>query len=376
MVLLHFARWLRDHTDLRFEFLFRFDGDLLPEFAELAPVHVYHRRRQVATGLVESVRWRLGVERRADERHHQAIRERLSVGGFSLVHSNTVANGRLLEFLAPLKLPVVTHVHELDYVIRDGLEPGDWDRVVRHTSGWVAASQAVRNNLVEGHGLPADRVTVIHEFIAVDQAASIGDRTRDEVRRELGIPSDALVVGCCGSLQWRKAPDLFIQLARATAAQWQAAGESRPLHFVWVGGKPEGLYFKELLYDVRQCGLLDRVQFVPEQPDPRPVVNTFDLFALVSREDPYPLVCLEAAALKQPIICFEGAGGMPEFVGEDCGGTAPYLDVAAMSDEVVRLLSDPAALRRAGRAAAKKVRRQHDVTVAAPQLHALLSQYL
>ena len=40
-------------------------------------------------------------------------------------------------------------------------------------------------------------------------------------------------------------------------------------------------------------------------------------------EDPYTLVCLEAAALEKPYVCFEGAGGSPEFVEEDCGFVVP-----------------------------------------------------
>jgi hypothetical protein len=40
-------------------------------------------------------------------------------------------------------------------------------------------------------------------------------------------------------------------------------------------------------------------------------------------------VCLEAAALGKPIICFGDAGGMPEFIEEVCELVVPYLDILA-----------------------------------------------
>jgi glycosyltransferase involved in cell wall biosynthesis len=93
-----------------------------------------------------------------------------------------------------------------------------------------------------------------------------------------------------------------------------------------------------------------------------------DVFVLTSREDPYPLVCLEAAALEKPIVCFAGAGGMPEFVENDCGFVVPYLDIAAMGDHVVSLLDAPDLRVVIGRAARRKVSERHDVGKAAPRI--------
>jgi glycosyltransferase involved in cell wall biosynthesis len=83
---------------------------------------------------------------------------------------------------------------------------------------------------------------------------------------------------------------------------------------------------------------------------------------LPSREDPFPLVCLEAAAFEKPILCFENAGGMPEFVEEDAGFVVPYLDVEVMCQRVAQLHDDPQLLSQLGQVAANKVRNRHDVS--------------
>ena len=62
-----------------------------------------------------------------------------------------------------------------------------------------------------------------------------------------------------------------------------------------------------------------------------------DLLALTSREDPCPLVNMEAMESGLPVVAFDGAGGAPEVLG-DAGVCVPYLDVAAMAAAVRELL--------------------------------------
>jgi len=99
-----------------------------------------------------------------------------------------------------------------------------------------------------------------------------------------------------------------------------------------------------------------------------------DVFALTSREDPYPLVCLEAAALAKPIICFADAGGMPEFVEEDCGFVVPYLDVEAMADRVIALLDSAECRLTMGANARRKVAERHDISVSAPRIMEIIER--
>ena len=59
-----------------------------------------------------------------------------------------------------------------------------------------------------------------------------------------------------------------------------------------------------------------------------------------SREDPFPLVCLEAADCYLPIICFDEAGGMPELVKDDAGFVVPFEDTKEMANKTIHLLSN------------------------------------
>jgi len=81
----------------------------------------------------------------------------------------------------------------------------------------------------------------------------------------------------------------------------------------------------------------------------------FDIFISVSREDPFPLVCMENAALAKPIICFEGSGGMPGFVQDDAGFVVPYLDVDTMADKIHELYQNKTLRQKLGENAKKKM---------------------
>ena len=81
-----------------------------------------------------------------------------------MIYSNTIKNGDVLRVLARPGVQVITHVHELNYWI-DRSGPDNWDQVCRHTTKFVAASEAVSRNLQEHHRISADRMEVVHEFI-------------------------------------------------------------------------------------------------------------------------------------------------------------------------------------------------------------------
>ena len=169
-------------------------------------------------------------------------------------------------------------------------------------------------------------------------------------------------------MDWRKGTDLFVQVAAATRRHSPA----RPVHFLWLGGARDGDAFAKLAYDARRAGIEDRVHFIGAVSDPLSYTACFDVFTLVSREDPFPLVVLEAAAQRVPVVCFAGAGGAPELVDGACGYVVPYLDVEAMAERVVQVLETPDERRMFGDRGAALVRAEHTVDVAGPRIFAII----
>jgi glycosyltransferase involved in cell wall biosynthesis len=209
-------------------------------------------------------------------------------------------------------------------------------------------------------------VATVYESILVDQVRA--DRTRQQVLEELRVPVSAILLVGGGSHSWRKGADLFVQLARMVSQRRSNA------YFAWIGGSAQDVL--EIEHDVRLCGLAEKVRFTGAVPKSTDYFAAADVFVLTSREDPYPLVCLEAAALAKPIVCFARAGGMPEFVEEDCGFVVPYLDITAMADRIISLLDSSESRGTMGAAARRKVAERHDISRAAPRIMEIIERTL
>lgn len=369
MNLLHFLRWFKVNTSIPFQILLKEGGDLESEFEALAPTVVLGQRVADRDKLPNRIvsRFKLGESVSQARLNSCKIRMAENLG---LIYSNTVANGPELKVLSSLGCPIITHVHELEYWIRYRTG-ADFELVKEYSHHYIAASQAVKDNLIQNHGIAESKVEVVHEFIPT-QIDNLQMRSREAIRSELNFESDAFVVVASGTTDWRKGPDLFVQLASVT-------GKHLPdtkLYFLWVGGENEGPKIGELRHDAKHLQVEDQVKFLGARAIPLEYFAASDVFVSVSREDPYPLVNLEAASVNKPILCFENSGGAMEFVEEDCGFVVPYLDVAAMAEKLALLSKDKELRDQLGRNAARKVRERHDVAAAAPQIQAIVNRFL
>jgi glycosyltransferase involved in cell wall biosynthesis len=99
-----------------------------------------------------------------------------------------------------------------------------------------------------------------------------------------------------------------------------------------------------------------------------------DVFAMVSREDPFPLVMLEAGSLGVPTVCWADSGGAPEFVETDAGIVVPYLSVDRFANALQELRSDDTRRGRMGARASTKVMDRYTLEQQAPRLREAMDQ--
>lgn len=322
LLLLALQRWLIEHRSFSVATVLLDGGPLEPDFRSVGPV--------------------LAVED-------------LGTTDADVVHLNTVGSAPALEHLR--RGPAVCcHVHELDYALTHWITDADRRRLRDRVDRFLVVSDMVAAAVVRCLGVEQDKIVRHYGFIDVGAVRAF---------RRADRPDGPPVIGTSGTTEWRKAPDLFLALARAVRAQ---CPESR---FPWVGGSARGPEIDGVLADRARLGLDEVVDFVCEQDDARPWFASFDVFALMSREDPFPLTCLEAAALGVPVVAFDSTGAR-EFLAEGRGVVVPYPDVEAMAAEVVDLLGDDARRQAIVSAAEERVTAEHDIEVAAPRLAAEL----
>jgi glycosyltransferase involved in cell wall biosynthesis len=265
------------------------------------------------------------------------------------------------------RCPVVCHVHELDAVADRVLPPAgaDRDAILAAVARFVAAGPAVRSMLVDRWGIDAGRVDVVDEFIDLP---AVADHEVARARAELGLDPDAVVVASAGMAGHRKGTDLFLDLVAAIGPH------RAPPEAVWVGGDPSTGPWAEAVHDAEAAGLGDRVRLVPTRADALAIVATADVFVTTAREDPYPLVTLEAGALGLPVVGF-AAGGFADLTA-DAGlpdAATAVGDVLGLAELVEVLLESQPERRRRGDALGAWVRSTHLTEHLAPRLWDSLS---
>ncbi|HEX7705710.1 MAG TPA: glycoside hydrolase family 99-like domain-containing protein [Thermoanaerobaculia bacterium] len=320
IIMLRILETLAKRQEFELFLLLRSGGELRPDFERFS--HVLDLQELQAP----------------DEK--QAVLDALEMMGMrpALAFCNTVASGPVASVLHERGVPVVANLLELPTTI-DALGPEMLRDVLASSKATVVASEFVRAALIRHYAIPEKALTVIHAGVpgwngeAEDRA-----KARARIREQLGIPADGRIVLGCGTVHHRKGTDLFVQAARTAIRDLGLENA----WFIWVGADEAGPLFRTwCVHDLAASGLDSRVVLIGPRENTRDFYLAADAFLLTSREDPFPLVNLEAMARGLPVVAFAEAGGAPEALRDGAGIVVPYLDVVEMAREVVRILDAP-----------------------------------
>lgn len=332
MVFLHLLNWLKANTEIEIFILLQRGGNLVGEFSKVSETKVWFRSTKKRKLSFKDEIKRSVKNWLVDEKSHQnSIKKWVDSNKIDLIYSNSAASSEVLVALDP-KVPVIQHIHELETTINTYCSPENFKQTHQFTSKYVAVSEIVKNNLILNHNVDDNNLRIINEFVP----EPIVHISASEMKKQLGFDENTLIVGGSGTLCWRKGTDLFLQVAKKTPDTING----RPVKFLWIGGKLNAQAHQEYLHDIKHLGLENKVVITGLVTNPGDYFNVLDLFLMTSREDPFPLVCIEAGYLKKPVICFEGVVGSTDFVTEETGGVVPYADIDHMAEKTQSILDN------------------------------------
>ena len=187
-----------------------------------------------------------------------------------------------------------------------------------------------------------------------------------EVRRELGIPRKAPLVGTVGNFTPKKA---HADLVEAFALLRREAPAAR---LVFVGLGP---LEAELRERVARLGLDDAVVFAGFRTDAPRLAAAFDVFVLPSRFEGLSIALLEAMALGRAVVATR-VGGNAEVIEDGVSGVLVKAgDRRALAAEVAALLNDAPRRRELGEEARRRAAR-FDIGVAAARMEEVYGRLL
>src|SRR4051812_3280789 len=192
----------------------------------------------------------------------------------------------------------------------------------------IAVSAGERQIIAHAGLISPDRIVQIENGIPPIVLPAGFDRSA--MRRALGQPGDAPLIGTVARLSAQKNPRLFLEAAARVLRDQPAA------RFVWCGGGE--LHAAASTY-ARELGIEEACCFLGHRNDAHQVLAALDYFWLTSDYEGLPLAPLEAMALRVPIIATDVAGTR-DLLASGAGLLVPS-DPSALATATIRLMRAP-----------------------------------
>ena len=241
------------------------------------------------------------------------------------------------------------------------------DRLLaRFTDRAIAVSASTRDFLVRERFVPAERVRLIWNGAPLDEFAPVAPQTALALRRELGLPPGAPVVGIVGRVNAQKGHRYFIEAAPRVLVRVPEA------RFLVVG---DGDLLEASRRLAAQLGVADRFAFAGHRSDIPAVLGALDVFCIASAYEGTPLVLFEAMAAGKAIVSTAVDGCREVLEDGVTGRLVPPQDASALADALAAVLAD-AAQRRALGENARKASVRYDIGACVRQMEALYDELL
>jgi glycosyltransferase involved in cell wall biosynthesis len=244
-------------------------------------------------------------------------------------------------------IPITCLIHEFHSCVSD---KKIFNEVHAVATRIVYPAQLVAKNAIEAdETLDNGKIEIIPQGLIKAPNGSSHNKQKEELRkikrrfRPHRSSSETVVVLGLGTIEPRKGVDLFISTAQMI---YEEHPESN-FRFIWIGHylhesmkHTYGVFLEE---QIERSGLQHVVEILDPIENLEIAYQNADIFFLSSRMDPLPLVSIEAMHYGIPLVCFEEASGIAEYLQENEGvsyGVVSYLSIRDASRRIHELITN------------------------------------
>ena len=251
--------------------------------------------------------------------------------------TSTVVSGQIVPRLKDMGFRVLSLIHELPGVIHAMKQESNAGHIAELADKILFPATMVYERFAEIAPIAPSKVVIRPQGLVRKNPYK---KNRAEAHRIIcarhDLPTDTRIVLNVAYVDARKGADLFVEIATQVIS-------SRPdTTFIWVGHSEREMAHK-VAARIEALGLQKNILFVGFDRDPLAYYAAASVYALTSREDPFPNVVLESAEVGVPVVAFKEASGAGDFILQHGGRLAEPLNIAGFSDQICSLLANPAA---------------------------------
>lgn len=320
------VRSLKQDMHLKVEVVLLGSGRLKSDFAALAPVHdlsYLEPDDPMVIKLVKSL-----VQR-----------------GFTRAIVNTTVSGWIVPVFRGVGIESICLIHELPGVIQNHKLENQAKEIAASAKAIVFPAKIVADGFSQFATVDANKIIIRPQGVYRRNKWRLEKGVaRAKLRKNLDLRPDSKVVLAVGYADYRKGIDLFVDCASLILER------RSDVDFIWVGHWESGMK-NEIESRLLHNPYKNHIHFVGYDPDTALYHAGSDVYALTSREDPFPNVVLESFDAGVPVVAFASTGGGASLVEQVGGIVVPVQNTEEFSSAICRLLDNPELSSRMGEAA-------------------------
>ncbi len=279
---------------------------------------------------------------------------RLARRGFRYVVLNTVVSGIAVPAFRKYDFRIVSLIHEMRGACKLFHAEDIIQNIAQMADVIVFPSELAKHDFCSfAEKLSAKTVIqpqgYYHSFFPEDDH----EEARKDLCKQLGLPEQTRFMVGAGTICFHKGNDLLPLVAHETRSV-------ENLHFLWLGSPADDAFCAHFEAMAERLDVANRIHYLGYVRDEKAYARILcgcDAFLLLSREDTFPSVMMEAAAAHLPIVAFDGCGGAHDFLSEEHGYLIPYMNIEGFSRTALGIATGQMSTERVCRRAFERVKK-------------------
>jgi glycosyltransferase involved in cell wall biosynthesis len=269
-------------------------------------------------------------------------------------------------------VPVIVHtIHGLAFTASTSTLVNGFYKLMERwtaprTTRIVCVADAMREqSLAAGIGRPEQYVTV---YSGMETKPFLDPPVaRAEVRRQLGLRENDIVIGAIARLFYLKGHDDLLELAPELRRRFA------DVRFLWVG---DGLLREQFEERMKQMGLRERFVLTGLVPPGRipELTGAMDILVHPSRREGLARALPQGSLAGKPVVTYDVDGNREALIEGKTGFAVPAFDKPRLAAAIEKLLADPALRQRMGDAGREFALSRFDAQVMVQALERIYQQ--
>lgn len=233
-----------------------------------------------------------GTEVKVFHGDRKSLKEYLLKNRPYIANTHFVHDG--IEVFYELGIPVVEVIHNMYVFMDESLRNAE---IMKQgfVDGYIAVSECAKDIYLKMFpDIPSESITVVGNTFAKEMKSSV---SREEVRKELGIPSEAFVFIAVGSIDHRKNC-----LGMLKALSELGDRTKRDVRLLFVGTASDVVYYRKIEKFIKKYHLKEKVIFTGERNDVNDLLSAADAFLMLSYYEGWSVAATEALSAGLPMI--------------------------------------------------------------------------